>query len=127
MLRRKPERANQEGADDGDNAGWSQPPDPTLVKAGHGEAAAFDIGQHDARDQITRDHEENVDAHEAAAKRRHLEVIQKHAEHGDRAQAVDVRTVRKSRTHAITVAIDQYAEKALGNRDYFLNKPYGVG
>ena len=23
---------------------------------------------------------------------------------------------------AITVAIDQYAEKALGNRDYFLNK-----
>jgi hypothetical protein len=26
---------------------------------------------------------------------------------------------------AITVAID--AEKALGNRDYFLNKPYGVG
>jgi hypothetical protein len=24
---------------------------------------------------------------------------------------------------AITVAIDQYAEKALGNRDYFLNKP----
>jgi hypothetical protein len=28
---------------------------------------------------------------------------------------------------AITVAIDQYAEKALGDRDYFLNKPYGVG
>jgi hypothetical protein len=28
---------------------------------------------------------------------------------------------------AITVAIEQYAEKALGNRDYFLNKPYGVG
>lgn len=28
---------------------------------------------------------------------------------------------------AIVVAIDQYAEKALGNRDYFLNKPYGVG
>ena len=27
---------------------------------------------------------------------------------------------------AITVAIDQYAEKALGKRDYFLNKPYGV-
>ena len=28
---------------------------------------------------------------------------------------------------AITVAIDQYAEKALGNRDYFLNKLYGAG
>jgi hypothetical protein len=28
---------------------------------------------------------------------------------------------------AITVASDQYAEKAVGNREYFLNKPYGVG
>ena len=28
---------------------------------------------------------------------------------------------------AITVAIDQYAERALGNRDYFLNKPYSIG
>jgi hypothetical protein len=28
---------------------------------------------------------------------------------------------------AIIVAIDQYAEKATGNRDFFLNKPYGAG
>jgi hypothetical protein len=28
---------------------------------------------------------------------------------------------------AITIAIDQYSETALGNRDYFLNKHYGVG
>ena len=28
---------------------------------------------------------------------------------------------------AITVAIDLYAEKALGNREYFLNKPYSIG
>jgi hypothetical protein len=28
---------------------------------------------------------------------------------------------------AIIVSIDQYAEKALGNREYFLNKPYGIG
>ncbi|MEH2573470.1 hypothetical protein [Bradyrhizobium sp. AZCC 1708] len=28
---------------------------------------------------------------------------------------------------AIIVAIDQYAEKALGNRDYFLNRPYSIG
>jgi hypothetical protein len=25
------------------------------------------------------------------------------------------------------VAIDQYAEAALGNRDYFLNKPHSIG
>jgi hypothetical protein len=28
---------------------------------------------------------------------------------------------------AIIVAMDQYAEKALGNRDYYLNKPYSIG
>lgn len=28
---------------------------------------------------------------------------------------------------AITVAIDQYAEAAHGNRKYFLNKPYSIG
>ena len=28
---------------------------------------------------------------------------------------------------ALTVAIDQYAEKALGNRGFFLNRPYGIG
>ena len=28
---------------------------------------------------------------------------------------------------AITVAIDQYAEKALGNREYFLNRPQSIG
>ena len=28
---------------------------------------------------------------------------------------------------AIIVSIDQYAEAALGNRNYFLNKPSGIG
>jgi len=28
---------------------------------------------------------------------------------------------------AIQVAIDQYAEAALGNRDFFLNGPYSIG
>ena len=27
---------------------------------------------------------------------------------------------------AIIVSIDQYAEAALGNREFFLNKPYGI-
>ena len=29
--------------------------------------------------------------------------------------------------HAIIVSFDQYAEAATGNREYFLNKPYGIG
>ena len=28
---------------------------------------------------------------------------------------------------AIVVAIDQYAEAATGNREYFLNKPHSIG
>jgi hypothetical protein len=28
---------------------------------------------------------------------------------------------------AIIVSIDQYAEAALGNREFFFNKPYGIG
>jgi hypothetical protein len=28
---------------------------------------------------------------------------------------------------AIMLSIDQYAETALGNRQFFLNRPYGVG
>ncbi|KRR16022.1 hypothetical protein CQ14_38670 [Bradyrhizobium lablabi] len=28
---------------------------------------------------------------------------------------------------AIIVAIDQYAEAALGNRSFFLNRPYSIG
>jgi hypothetical protein len=28
---------------------------------------------------------------------------------------------------AIIVATDQYAEAALGNREYFLNRPHGMG
>jgi hypothetical protein len=31
------------------------------------------------------------------------------------------------RVQAIIIAIDQYAEKAPGNREYFLNKPHGIG
>jgi hypothetical protein len=34
---------------------------------------------------------------------------------------------RYQHVQAIIVAIDQYDESALGNRDYFLNKPHGIG
>jgi hypothetical protein len=34
---------------------------------------------------------------------------------------------RYQHVQAIIVAVDQYAEAALGNREFFLNKPYGIG
>ncbi|MEH2624447.1 hypothetical protein V1292_002502 [Bradyrhizobium sp. AZCC 1719] len=44
---------------------------------------------------------------------------------------VRIRATREGWCHAhvqaIVVAIDQYAEAALGNRDYFLNRPHSIG
>jgi hypothetical protein len=34
---------------------------------------------------------------------------------------------RYQHVQAIIVAIDQYAESALGNREYFLNRPHSIG
>jgi hypothetical protein len=34
---------------------------------------------------------------------------------------------RYHHVQAIIVAIDQYAESALGNRQYFLNRPHSIG
>ncbi|MGY3558453.1 hypothetical protein ACVWXP_001722 [Bradyrhizobium sp. USDA 4463] len=33
----------------------------------------------------------------------------------------------RAHIEAIQVAIDQYAEAAMGNREFFLNKPFGIG
>jgi hypothetical protein len=44
---------------------------------------------------------------------------------------VRVRATRQGRCYqhvqAIIVAIDQYAEAALGNRQFFLNRPHSIG
>jgi hypothetical protein len=34
---------------------------------------------------------------------------------------------RYAHVQAIIVAIDQYAEAAMGNREFFLNKPHNIG
>ena len=51
--------------------------------------------------------------------------------HGKAAAEVRHRVTREGwyypHVQAIIVAIDQYAEAALGNREFFLNKPYGIG
>ena len=39
----------------------------------------------------------------------------------------DAGRVGDAHVQAIVVAIDQYAEAAMGNRDYFLNKPHSIG
>jgi hypothetical protein len=34
---------------------------------------------------------------------------------------------RYQHVQAIMLSIDQYAESALGNREFFLNRPYSIG
>jgi hypothetical protein len=93
MFRRKPQRPDHERADDGHKGGWKQPPDPPFVKARQRELPALCAGQDVSGDQVSRDHEENVDTDEAAAEGGHFEVVEEHAEHGKRAQPVDVATI----------------------------------
>jgi hypothetical protein len=63
--------------------------------------------------------------------------IQVHRQRGDNPPRIKARAeVRQlapregwcyQHVQAIIVAIDQYAETALGDREFFLNKPYGIG
>lgn len=46
------------------------------------------------RDEITRDHEEHIHAHVAAAESGDFGVIEDHGQNRDRSQAVDISSVR---------------------------------
>ena len=60
------------------------------VPKAHGPAS-LDLSKQQARDQEAGDHEEDVDADEAAADREESGVEQDHETHGDTSQALDVR------------------------------------
>jgi hypothetical protein len=70
-------------------------PDAPRIEAGHAEPALLQFAQQDARDQVAGNDEEDVDADEAAGQERREGVEQDHRQHGDGAQAVDVRAVGK--------------------------------
>ncbi len=55
------------------------------------------LAQQQPRDQIPRDHEEQVDTEKAAAHPAHVEVVAEHGQHGDRAESVEPSGVRKSK------------------------------
>src|SRR5262249_4042446 len=75
--------------------------DAPPVEAGEREAAAAELVEDDPGDQETRDHEEHVDADEAARHGAREGVIAEHRQHRDRAQPVDVGTigVHRARDH----------------------------
>jgi hypothetical protein len=47
--------------------------------------------------------------------------------HGSSRPTQDESSAVSERVQAIIVASDQYAKKALGNREFFLKKPHGIG
>ena len=82
-----------------------QPAHPALVESRKGERAACHFRLDDPGDQISGDHEEDIDADKAAEHRRRLEMERDHREHGDGAQPVDV--------FAIGAAHNRYAAQGL--------------
>jgi hypothetical protein len=63
---------------------------PSLVEPREAESAGVDLGLDDSRDQVARDHEEDVDSDEAAIDRGRLEMKRHHRQYGDGPQPVDV-------------------------------------
>jgi hypothetical protein len=68
-------------------------PDAPRIEVAVGEIAGREALQKDGRDQETRDHEEDVDADEAAGQQARKGVVRQHRAHRDGAQAVNVRAV----------------------------------
>ena len=68
-------------------------PDAPVVETDQAETAEFLLAHDDARDQEARDHEEHVDADEAARHgvRESVEIQDQH--HGDGPEAVDIRPI----------------------------------
>jgi hypothetical protein len=68
-------------------------PDPPIVEPDQAETADFEFARDDAGDQKTRNHEEHIDADEAAGRRIGERVEVQHQQHGDGAEAVDIRPI----------------------------------
>jgi hypothetical protein len=67
-----------------------QPAHPPLVELREGKTAARYVRLDDPGNQVSGDHEEDIDADVAAENRRRLEMEGDHRQHGDGAQPVDV-------------------------------------
>ncbi|MCA1536002.1 hypothetical protein I6F21_26045 [Bradyrhizobium sp. NBAIM03] len=89
-LRRKPEATDGQDADDGDDRCGKEAPDAALVKSLERKFAAICLAENDPRDQIAGHDEKQVDANEAAAERRNVQMIEEYAQDGDRPEPVNV-------------------------------------
>ena len=82
--------ADREACGHHDDQRREDPAHPPLVEARQREAAGAEVAQQDRDDQEARDHEEHVDAHEAARGPSAQHVEGEHQQHRHGPQAVDV-------------------------------------
>ena len=89
---REEERSRDHRDRDGRQDGRQDAPQPPRIEATEIDPAGLLVlAKQQARDQEPGDHEEDVDAREAAAQARQADVVPEHGEHRDRAQALHVR------------------------------------
>ncbi len=94
-----------------------QATDAPLVEARQGKRAVLRFRLDDPGDEVSRDHEEDIDADEAAEIGRRLEVVkQHHRQHGNGAQPVDVFAVIASHDRSATRASNRDAMRS--RRDF---------
>jgi hypothetical protein len=90
--RRKDEDRTRERCQEHDGCRWKETPSSTRVEGGDIHATGTtEFAMDRARDEETREDEEDVDAHVAAAKSRDPGVVQQDQQDRDRAEALEIR------------------------------------
>jgi hypothetical protein len=95
--RQHPQPAQGQGRAKHHNQCRKNPPDSPLIEAQKAELLLIELAHDDAGDQETGNHEENVDANEAARHRLRESVKVHHQHHGDGPQAIDIRPISRCR------------------------------
>src|SRR5476651_950888 len=100
LVAEQQEPAQHEGHDQDEEQRRQDAPDAPAVEIQDAEGAAVEPGEDDRGDQEARDHEEDVDAHEAARQPLREGMENQHRRHRDRPQAVDVGAIVLILLHA---------------------------
>ena len=95
--RQHPQPSQNQRGGKHDDQGREYPPDPPVVEAEQTEAPKHEFARDDAGDQKTRDHEEDIDADEAAGQRQRKGVKDQNQHHRDGAEAIDIGPILRRR------------------------------
>jgi len=88
-LGNQDEPARDERRPDDDDQRGNDPPDPPFPKMDQRESARIQVVEHQARDQVARDHEEDVDT-DVAPRQAESRMVEHHGDNRQGAQTVDI-------------------------------------